>query len=129
MSFKGLRFWRRDSFKIEKTPLTPEQEVILDKIAKKVVYWRMTTPAILFLESVKPMNYLGSQMLVFFEPFVQALFNVKEYNEFIKIMEERENVERLLLKIEKFDGEMVVKEKEEKKKRKEEKKLRKLRDS
>jgi len=127
MSFKGLRFWRRDSFKIEKTPLTPEQEVILDKIAKKVVYWRMTTPAILFLESVKPMNYLGSQMMVFFEPFVQALFNVKEYNEFIGIMEERENVERLLVKIEKFDGEAVEKEREEKKKRKEEKKLRKMR--
>ena len=127
MSFKGLRFWRRDSFKIEKTPLTPEQEVILDKIAKKVVYWRMTTPAILFLESVKPMNYLGSQMLVFFEPFVQALFNVKEYNEFIGIMEERENVERLLVKIEKFDAEVVEKEREEKKKRKEEKKLKKMR--
>ena len=127
MSFKDLRFWRRDSFKIEKTPLTPEQEVILDKIAKKVVHWRMTTPAILFLESVKPMNYLGSQMMVFFEPFVQALFNVKEYNEFIGIMEERENVERLLLKIEKFDAEVMEKEREEKKKRKEEKKLRKLR--
>ena len=124
MSFKDLRFWRRDSFKIEKSPLTPEQEVILDKIAKKVVYWRMTTPAVLFLESVKPMNFVGSQMLVFFEPFVQALFNVKEYNEFIKIMEERENVERLLVKIEKFDAEMAEKEKEEKRKRKEEKKKR-----
>lgn len=127
MSFKDLMFWRRDSFKIEKAPLTPEQEVILDKIAKKVVQWRMTTPAILFLESVKPMNYVGSQMLVFFEPFVQAVFNVKEYNEFIKIMEERENVERLLVKIEKFDAEMAEKEKEEKKKRKEEKRLRKMR--
>ena len=127
MSFKDLRFWRRDSFKIEKTPLTPEQEVILDKIAKKIVYWRMTTPAILFLESVKPMNYLGSQMMVFFEPFVQALFNVKEYNEFIRIMEERENVERLLVKIEKFDAEVEQKEKEEKRKRKEEKRLRKMR--
>jgi len=127
MSFKDLMFWRKDSFKIEKTPLTPEQEVILDKIAKKVVYWRMTTPAILFLESVKPMNYVGSQMLVFFEPFVQALFNVKEYNEFIRIMEERENVERLLVKIEKFDAEVAEKEKQEKRKRKEEKKLRKMR--
>ena len=73
------------------------------------------------------MNYVGSQMLVFFEPFVQALFNVKEYNEFIKIMEERENVERLLVKIEKFDAEGEQKEKEEKRKRKEEKRLRKMR--
>ena len=56
MSFKDLMFWRRDSFKIEKAPLTPEQEVILDKIAKKVVQWRMTPPAVLFLEAVQPMH-------------------------------------------------------------------------
>ncbi len=79
----------------------------------------MTVPAILFLESVNPLNYIGSQMLVFFEPFVQTLFSLKEYGEFIKIMEERENVERLLVKIEKFDAEAQAKEKEEKKKRKE----------
>ena len=42
-------------------------------------------------------------------------------------MEERENVERLLVRIEKFDAEVVQKEKEEKRKRKEEKKLRKMR--
>lgn len=127
MAIKDLFFWRKESFKIESTPLTPEQEQILDRIAKKVVYWKMTTPAILFLESVKPMNYVGSQMLVFFEPFVQTLFNVKEYNEFIKIVEERENVERLLVKIEKFDAELEEKERQEKKKRKEERKLRKMR--
>jgi len=124
MAIKDLFFWRKESFKIESAPLTPEQEQILDRIAKKVVYWKMTTPAILFLESVKPMNYVGSQMLVFFEPFVQTLFKVKEYDEFIKIMEERENVERLLVKIEKFDAEVEEKEREEKKRRKEQKKKR-----
>ena len=127
MALKDFLFWRKEPFKIESAPLTPEQDQILDKIAKKVVHWRMTTPAVLFLESVKPMNYVGSQMLVFFEPFVQALFNLKEYNEFIRIMEERENVEKLLVKIEKFDAEQMEKEKEGKKKRKEEKKLRKSR--
>ncbi len=38
-------------------------------------------------------------------------------------MEERENVERLLQTIEKFDSEAVAKEKEDKKKRKEERKI------
>jgi len=102
--------------------LTPEQQEILDKIAKKVVLWKMSIPAILFLESVKPLNYIGSQMLVFFEPFVQTLFSWKEYDEFRKMMEERESVERLLQTIEKFDVEALTKEKEDKKKRKEERK-------
>lgn len=125
MRFKDIFFWNRAGFKVEATPLTPKQEEILDKIARKVVQWRMTVPAILFLESVKPLNFVGSQMLVFFEPFVQAFFTVRDYNEFVRMMEERENVERLLQRIEKLDAEMLQKEKEEKKKRKEEKKLKK----
>ncbi len=122
MRFKDIFFWNRTGVKIEATPLSPKQDEILNKIAFKVVQWRMTVPAILFLESVKPLNYVGSQMLVFFEPFVQAFFTVRDYNEFVRMMEERENVERLLQRIEKLDAEMLKKEKEEKKKRKEEKK-------
>jgi hypothetical protein len=106
----------------EKKELTPEQQEILDKIAKKVVLWKMSVPAILFLESVKPLNYIGSQMMVFFEPFVQTLFSWKDYDEFRKMMEERENTERLLQAIEKFDAEAFTREKEDKKRRKEERK-------
>ena len=125
MRFKDIFFWNRTEFKVEASPLTPKQEEILNKIAFKVVQWRMTVPAILFLESVKPLNFVGSQMLVFFEPFVQTFFTVRDYNEFVRMMEERENVERLLQRIEELDAEMLKKEKEEKRKRKEEKKLRK----
>ena len=106
----------------EEKELTPEQQEILDKIARKVVLWKMTTPAILFLESVKPLNYIGSQMMVFFEPFVQTIFSWKDYDEFRKMAEQRENVERLLQTIEKFDAEASAKEKEEKKRTKEERK-------
>lgn len=126
MRFKDIFFWNRAGFKVEATPLTPKQEEILDKLAHKVVQWRMTVPAILFLESVKPLNFVGSQMLVFFEPFVQAVFTVRDYNEFVRMMEERENVERLLQRIEKLDAEVLQREKEEKRKRKEEKRARKI---
>jgi len=108
--------------KEEEKGLTPEQQEILDKIARKVVLWKMATPAILFLESVKPLNYIGSQMMVFFEPFVQTIFSWKDYDEFRKMMEERESVERLLQTIEKFDSETQAREKEEKKRIKEERK-------
>lgn len=54
-----------------KGKLTPEQEEVLNKVARKVVEKRMTVPALMFIESVKPLNFIGSQMLVFFEPIVQ----------------------------------------------------------
>ncbi|MCJ7508428.1 MAG: hypothetical protein MUO85_06815 [candidate division Zixibacteria bacterium] len=102
--------------------LTPEQEELLHKVAQKVVRWKMSVPAILFLESVKPLNYLGSQMMVFFEPFVQTVFTWKDYDQYRIIMEERENVEKLLQKIEELDAIEKEKEKEAKKKIKEKRK-------
>jgi len=98
--------------------LTPQQEEILTKIAKKVVHWKMSVPAVLFLESVKPLNYVGSQMMAFFEPFVHALFSWKDYDEVRVMMEDRGTVERLLRRIEELDSEAQVKEKENKKERK-----------
>lgn len=121
MSFRDM-FSLGPASRGEKQKLTPQQEEILDKIAKKVVHWKMSVPAILFLESVKPLNYIGSQMMAFFEPFVQTLFSWKDYEEFRKMMEERGTLELLLLRIEEFEAEAEKKEKEEKKRLKEERK-------
>jgi hypothetical protein len=102
----------------ENEPLTPHQEEILTKIAQKVVHWKMSVPAILFLESAKPLNYVGSQMMAFFEPMFQAVFSWKDYDEVRSMMEERGTIERLLQRIEKLDTEAQAKEKTLKKERK-----------
>ena len=65
----------------------------------------MTVPAILFLESVKPLSFIGSQALYFFEPMVRAIFSVPEYERFAALLERRENIEVLLVKIETKDEE------------------------
>ena len=106
--------------KIETTlaQICQQQEEILTKIARKVVHWKMSVPAVLFLESVKPLNYVGSQMMAFFEPFVHALFSWKDYDEVRKMMEERGTVEKLLQRIEQLDSETEEKEKVLKKERK-----------
>ena len=81
-----------------------DEDRVLEKVATRVVRWKMSVPAIIFLESVKPLNYIGSQTMVFFEPIVQTVFNFKDYDTFRRAMERRENVERLLQKIEAADA-------------------------
>ncbi len=98
-----------------KPPIPEEEEEILEKVAMKAVEWRMAVPAIIFLESIKPLNYIGSQVMVFFEPIVQSLFNFKYYEAFRSAMERRENVENLLQKIEKYDAMQFEREKKIKK--------------
>ena len=74
----------------------------------------MTVPAILFLESVKPLSFVGSQALYFFEPIVRALFTVPEYERFAVLLERRENIEVLLVKIEERDDKVRRAERERK---------------
>ena len=99
----------------EKPKLTEKQSALLDRLAQKVVGYRMTVPAIMFLETAKPLSYIGSQTMVFFEPMVKAVFNIAEYDEIRILMEDRRNVEELLTRIERFDREAEEKEKAAKK--------------
>jgi phenylacetate-coenzyme A ligase PaaK-like adenylate-forming protein len=75
----------------------------------------MTVPAIFFLESVKPLSFVGSQALHFFEPMVNAFFQVRDYERFSLLMERRENLEVLLVKIEAKDEAARQDEKERRK--------------
>jgi len=73
----------------------------------------MTVPAIFFLESMKPLSFVGSQAMHFFEPIVHAFFPVRDYERFALLMERRENLERLLVKIEVRDDDARREEKAE----------------
>ncbi len=106
----------------ERTNLPEEENAVLEKLAIKVVDRGMTVPAILFLESVKPLNYISAQAMVFFEPMVQSVFNFKDYDTMRVALEKRETLEILLLKIEKHDAISLEREKRLKKFLKTEKK-------
>jgi hypothetical protein len=105
----------RDSVYLDGQMPSPErQKELLEKIAHQIVKRKLTTPAIMFFESVKPLSFVGSQGMVFLQPFVQAFLNRKEYDEITLMMEERENVEKLLYEIEKQEAEWQEREKREK---------------
>ena len=101
---------------------TEEDNELVEEVAKKIVNMRLTVPAIFLLESSKPLAFLGGQLLIFLEPFIQTLFNFKRYQRFAFLMENRENWERLLRRIEDMEEEVKLREKEEKKSKKENKK-------
>jgi hypothetical protein len=113
----------RDAMKVpEQTPLPEEELAVLEKVAKKVVEKSMTVPAIVFLESVKPLNFVGSQAMVFFEPIVQSLFNLKDYDTFRTALEKRQTLEILIQRIEAMDSVAQARDKRIKAFLKEEKK-------
>lgn len=96
-----------------------EDEKLLDAVAGRVVRMGMAVPAIFFLESTKPLSYIGSQALVFLEPFVKSFLNVASYDRFVALLEDRQSIERLLRKIEDQDEAAREDEKARKREKKE----------
>jgi len=89
----------------EKTMLSKEDDALFEKLARFVVRKKMTTPAILFLESSKPLSFIGSQFLIVLGPLVKIFFDLKEYDQIVSLMEKRDNVELLIQKLEKISSE------------------------
>jgi hypothetical protein len=90
----------------------PEEELaVIEKVARKVVERGMTVPAIIFLESVKPLNFISAQAMIFFEPMVQTIFNLRDYDAFRSALEKRPSIELLIQKIEAMDAEAQTREK------------------
>jgi hypothetical protein len=76
--------------------LTIEDLALLERVADAVVKRGMTAPATLFLESLGPMNFLGSQALYFLTPIVEWAFNAKEVEQVARLLERRDTISRLI---------------------------------
>jgi hypothetical protein len=79
-----------------------EQELIefIEKFSDKIVSLKLSTIAIVTLESIKPLSFLTSQAMVFFEPFVKAFFTARDYEKLYRILEYRKLLELLINRIE-----------------------------
>ena len=97
-----VRAGLRHAFAVEpeNQPLALEDIQLLERIAEVIVKRRMAAPATMFLESMGPMNFLGSQTLHFLTPILDCAFNTKEVEQVARLLERRDTVTRLVSIIE-----------------------------
>jgi hypothetical protein len=80
--------------------LPPEDQALFDRLARWIVERRMETPALLFLESSRPLSFVGAQAMHFFQPLASVLFAGPDYGRLARLMEDRANLSILLATIE-----------------------------
>jgi len=80
--------------------LSAEDDLLLARIARAIARRGLVTPAVLWLEGLRPLSYLGSQALYFCEPLLQALVPSLALGRLAAILEERAHLERLIRHIE-----------------------------
>ncbi|HID10408.1 MAG TPA: hypothetical protein EYP17_03800 [Candidatus Latescibacteria bacterium] len=97
-------FWRklRRAFSVEEERLSEEELALVERAARAVVKRGLATPALLFLESVRPLNFIGSQAMRFLEPAVRSVFSAEDYGRFTRVLERREGLDALIGHIEKL---------------------------
>lgn len=84
--------------------LSAEDRALLERIARKVVDRGMSAPAIFFLESIKPLNFVASQAMIFFAPILTTFFSRSDYERLARILEDRGSLEELLGRIEALEA-------------------------
>ena len=89
----------------EAPPLAAGDLALLERVAARVVELRLEVPAILTLESVRPLSFVASQAMIFFQPLVQALLRFGDYQRFAALAERRDALEVLTALIERRAGE------------------------
>ena len=83
---------------------------LISNLAEKIVKHGMAVPAVFSLEMVKYMSFIGSQLMVFFGPVITVFIQSESYYKITHLLEERQNVEFLMLEIERIDSDNKNKE-------------------
>lgn len=80
------------------------RDEVIDSIAEKVVGRRLEMPAVLFLDMHKPLSFIASQSMLVAMPLLGMMFGAQQVADFSKILAERENVDRLITRIEEMSA-------------------------
>lgn len=91
--------WQEDELSDE------ERDAILERIAQGIVRRGMSAPAVLFLEMNKPLSFVASQSLIVLTPFLAPFVGIENVHRYSRLLEKRENVERLIERIEQLEHE------------------------
>ncbi len=83
---------------------------LISNLAEKIVKHGMAVPAIFYLEMVKYMSFIGNQLMVFFGPVITVFIQSESYYKITHLLEERQNVEFLMLEIERIESDNKKKE-------------------
>ena len=114
---RGLVAWLKHAFAVDRydeTSLSEDDREILERLARRIHERQMTAPAILWAESHRYLNFLGSQVLVMIQPifdlsnpFLNALLgrfgiyiSPDDYRKLFMALEKRYSVEYFIQQLE-----------------------------
>jgi hypothetical protein len=81
------------------TELSPEDEALLDEAARRVAGSRLAVPAMMFLETLTPMNFVTATMLQALTPVLGIALPVTLLARVARLLERRETIPEFVRRI------------------------------
>lgn len=75
---------------------TDEERELVERLSLLVVRRRLTAPALMALESARPLSFIGSQVLAFFGPVLTAAFSRQDTERLIQLLERRHSLDLVI---------------------------------
>ena len=79
---------------------------MIEKVARFIAERHLAPAGILFAESIRPLHGIGSQAMFFILPFAEIIFDSKKYQQFAVMMENEENLKKLISRMDELDEEL-----------------------
>ena len=93
---------------------TPEEtDEIIEKLARSITERELDVPATLLLGGLRPVSYFGGQMFRFFLAAFTPLLGDLPY-EYINVLEQPENIKRLIKRVDELREEEEARKRDEK---------------
>ena len=81
--------------------LTGDDDKLLDELADAIVARHLATPALFFLESMRPLGFVGSQLMIVLRPIIQIVWPAPQrWDQVQRVLEERGSTELLCRRLE-----------------------------
>jgi len=90
---------------VKNVDVSDAQRAAVERVARFVVRYGLTVPAILALESVRPLSFVGSQFMYLLSPAVTTFLSKPDWDAMAALLEQRSGVEYVLRVIEQVDRE------------------------
>ena len=103
-----LPSWLKHAFAIaspDQCEPTDRQREICDRLVHEISRRGLTTPALLWLETSRPLNYVGAQLIHFCEPILSAICDQQTCREFATFLEHPGAIEYLCRRLESLHSE------------------------
>jgi hypothetical protein len=85
--------------------VSQEAEAAVDRVARFVVRFGLTVPAILALESMRPLSFVGSQFMHVLSPSITSILSSTEWDALAGLLEDRRGLDVLIERIENLNKE------------------------